>query len=95
MLQVSGSVIAGTKSAARARLESCARPTGTCAYAILGRGDDGPPQPERDKASKKGSSTLVEPNERPDLSSDRAETGGIGTAYRIRTGDLRLERAVS
>ena len=32
---------------------------------------------------------------KPDPSLDRAETGEIGTAYRIRTGDLRLERAVS
>jgi hypothetical protein len=31
----------------------------------------------------------------PDPSVDRADEGEIGTAYRIRTGDLRLERAVS
>jgi hypothetical protein len=33
--------------------------------------------------------------EEPDPSVDRVESDEIGTAYRIRTGDLRLERAVS
>ena len=32
---------------------------------------------------------------RPNPNSDRADHGEIGTAYLIRTGDLRLERAVS
>ena len=63
--------------------------------AILGRGDDAPPPAEADKGSNKGSPTLVEANEGPDPNTDRAKNGEIGTAYRIRTGDLRLERAVS
>jgi integrase len=63
--------------------------------AILGRGDDAAPQTAGDKGSNKGSPTPSEANEGPDPSSDRAENGGVGTAYRIRTGDLRLERAVS
>jgi len=48
-----------------------------------------------DKGPDKGPDAPRLPTKRPDLSSDRAEEGGIGTAYRIRTGDLRLERAVS
>jgi hypothetical protein len=63
--------------------------------AILGRGDDAAPQDELDKGSNKGSPVAVEANERPDPNSDQARNGEIGTAYRIRTDDLRLERAVS
>ena len=63
--------------------------------AILGRGDDAPPAAERDKGSNKGSPALDEAKERPDPSVHRARNGEFGTAYRIRTGDLRLERAVS
>jgi hypothetical protein len=63
--------------------------------AILGRGDDAAPQTGGDKGSNKGSPAAAETNERPDPNSDRAESGEVGTAYRIRTGDLRLERAVS
>ena len=63
--------------------------------AILGRGDDAAPPSDGDKGSNKGYPTPAEASERPDPSVDRAENGGIGTAYRIRTGDLRLERAVS
>jgi hypothetical protein len=63
--------------------------------AILGRGDDAAPKDELDKGSNKGSPTLTAETERPDPNSDRAAKGEIGTAYRIRTGDLRLERAVS
>ena len=63
--------------------------------AILGRGDDAAPAAESDKGSNKGSPTPAEASERPDPSVDRARNGEIGTAYRIRTGDLRLERAVS
>jgi hypothetical protein len=63
--------------------------------AILGRGDDAPPAAESDKGSNKGSPTPAEASERPDPSVDRARNGEFGTAYRIRTGDLRLERAVS
>jgi hypothetical protein len=48
-----------------------------------------------DKGPDKGPDAPRLPTTRPDLSSDRAEEGEIGTAYRIRTGDLRLERAVS
>jgi integrase len=48
-----------------------------------------------DKGADKGASSCRRATERPDLSSDRAETGEFGTAYRIRTDDLRLERAVS
>ena len=48
-----------------------------------------------DKGPDKGPDAPRLPTKRPDLSSDRAEEGEIGTAYRIRTGDLRLERAVS
>jgi hypothetical protein len=63
--------------------------------AILGRGDDAAPSGAGDKGSNKGSRSAAEANEGPDPNSDRAENGEIGTAYRIRTGDLRLERAVS
>ena len=59
--------------------------------AILGRGDDAAPRTQGDK----GSPAAAEANEGPDPRSDRAESEGCGTAYRIRTGDLRLERAVS
>ena len=38
---------------------------------------------------------LVDANETPELGSARADRMRAGTAYRIRTGDLRLERAVS
>jgi hypothetical protein len=48
-----------------------------------------------DKGSDKGSSRARRPTRKPDLNSDRARNREIGTAYRIRTGDLRLERAVS
>jgi hypothetical protein len=48
-----------------------------------------------DKGPDKGPDAPRLPTKRHDLSSDRAEEGEIGTAYRIRTGDLRLERAVS
>jgi hypothetical protein len=51
--------------------------------AILGRGDDSPPQPEGDKGSNKGSPTLVQAKEMPDSSVDRAQDGEGGTAYRI------------
>ena len=47
------------------------------------------------KGSNKGSPTASEAIAGPDPSVDRADEGEIGTAYRIRTGDLRLERAVS
>ncbi len=63
--------------------------------AILGRGDDVAPSSAADKGSNKGSPTPVEASERPDPNVDRAGNGEIGTAYRIRTDDLRLERAVS
>jgi hypothetical protein len=43
----------------------------------------------------KGSSGRLRENKTPDPSVDRVDEGGFGTAYRIRTGDLRLERAVS
>jgi integrase-like protein len=46
---------------------------------------------ERDKGAEGG----PRPTKRPNLNSDRAENREVGTAYRIRTGDLRLERAVS
>ena len=48
-----------------------------------------------DKGADKGASSRRRATERPDLSSDQAENDEFGTAYRIRTGDLRLERAVS
>ncbi len=48
-----------------------------------------------DKGSYKGSSAKMQGTKRPDLNSDRAENDESGTAYRIRPGDLRLERAVS
>jgi hypothetical protein len=63
--------------------------------AILGRGDDAAPSSAADKGSNKGYPAPDEANERPDPSVDRAAKGEIGTAYRIRTDDLRLERAVS
>ena len=50
---------------------------------------------DRDKGADKGAEGGRRPTKRPDLNSDRAENGEFGTAYRIRTGDLRLERAVS
>jgi hypothetical protein len=59
--------------------------------AILGYGDDAAERTGGDK----GSPDVIETNEGPDPSVDRAENDEIGTAYRIRTGDLRLERAVS
>jgi hypothetical protein len=43
----------------------------------------------------KGASGPRRTTKKPDPSVDRAEIDGFGTAYRIRTGDLRLERAVS
>ena len=49
----------------------------------------------RHKGSNKGSSARVRDTKKPDPSVDRAESDEFGTAYRIRTGDLRLERAVS
>ena len=49
----------------------------------------------RDKGADKGAEGGLRTTKGPDLSSDRAENNEIGTAYRIRTGDLRLERAVS
>jgi len=48
-----------------------------------------------DKGAHKGAQGGRRAAKRPDPSVDRAEKGEIGTAYRIRTGDLRLERAVS
>ena len=51
--------------------------------AILGRGDDAPPAAESDKGSNKGSPTPAEASEKPDPSADRAQSGEIGTAYRI------------
>ena len=48
-----------------------------------------------DKGPDKGPDDPRRPTKRPDPNSDRADEGGIGTAYRIRTDDLRLERAVS
>jgi Phage integrase family len=50
---------------------------------------------ERDKGADKGAWGPRRPTKKPDPSVERAETGDLGTAYRIRTGDLRLERAVS
>ena len=47
----------------------------------LGASPDAPRT--RHKGSYKGSSTEIQGNKRPDLSSDRAEEGEIGTAYRI------------
>jgi hypothetical protein len=41
------------------------------------------PPVHRHKGSHKGSSVVSRRKEKPDLSSDRAETGGFGTAYRI------------
>jgi hypothetical protein len=49
----------------------------------------------RDKGADKGAGGGLRATKGPDLSSDRADEGEFGTAYRIRTGDLRLERAVS
>jgi hypothetical protein len=63
--------------------------------AILGRKGDAAPRQSGDKGSNLGSPAAVEATTGPDLSSDRADESEIGTAYRIRTGDLRLERAVS
>jgi integrase len=68
--------------------------------ALLGRGSEAVPhRPHPDKGSYKGSykgsSGRLGGTNKPDLSSDRAENDEVGTAYRIRTGDLRLERAVS
>ena len=48
-----------------------------------------------DKGPDKGPNAARRATKRPHLSSDRADDGEVGTAYRIRTGDLRLERAVS
>ncbi len=48
-----------------------------------------------DKGPHKGPDARRRTTRRPDLNSDRADDGEIGTAYRIRTDDLRLERAVS
>ena len=48
-----------------------------------------------DKGPDKGPNRDRQAAKRPDPSVDRAESDEIGTAYRIRTGDLRLERAVS
>jgi hypothetical protein len=48
-----------------------------------------------DKGPDKGPNAARRALKRPDLNSDRADEGEVGTAYRIRTGDLRLERAVS
>jgi integrase len=52
-------------------------------------------EPEGDKGSDTGSAGPRPTKRKPDPSVDRAQTGDFGTAYRIRTGDLRLERAVS
>jgi len=54
--------------------------------AMLGRGDDAPPETGDDKGSNKirAPPPPVEANERPDPSVDRAEHGEIGTAYRNR-----------
>ena len=41
------------------------------------------------------SSRIPPGNKKPDPGVNRADAGEFGTAYRIRTGDLRLERAVS
>jgi hypothetical protein len=38
---------------------------------------------------------IPQPRKSPDSRSESGLDGEIGTAYRIRTGDLRLERAVS
>ena len=62
--------------------------------AILGRKADAARR-SGDKGSNKGSPAAAEAHQGPNPSVDRAEKGEIGTAYRIRTGDLRLERAVS
>jgi hypothetical protein len=50
---------------------------------------------ETDKGPDKRPNAGRRATKRPDLNSNRADEGGSGTAYRIRTGDLRLERAVS
>ncbi len=50
---------------------------------------------DRDMGAGKGAQGLRRAKKKPDPSVDRAETGDFGTAYRIRTGGLRLERAVS
>jgi hypothetical protein len=52
--------------------------------AILGRRADAAPRTSGDKGSNKGSPAAVEANEEPDPSVDRAQTGEIGTAYRMR-----------
>jgi len=48
-----------------------------------------------DKGPDKGPNAARRATKRPNPNSDRADEGESGTAYRIRTGDLRLERAVS
>ena len=48
-----------------------------------------------DKGPDKGPNRRAAGAKEPDPSVDRAENDEFGTAYRIRTGDLRLERAVS
>jgi hypothetical protein len=57
------------------------------------RADEG--TSDRDKGADKGARGPRRTKKKPDPSVDRAEKDGFGTAYRIRTGDLRLERAVS
>src|SRR3712207_2602108 len=54
-----------------------------------------PAAPQGDKGADKRAGDRRPATKRPDPSSDRANNGEFGTAYRIRTGDLRLERAVS
>ena len=54
------------------------------------------PQPaDRHKGPDKGPNAGRRGTKKPDPSVDRPANGEFGTAYRIRTGDLRLERAVS
>ena len=48
-----------------------------------------------DKGPDRGPNAAPRTRKRPDPNSDRATSGDVGTAYRIRTDDLRLERAVS
>ena len=48
-----------------------------------------------DKGPDKGPNRPDAGAKEPDPSVDRALNDEFGTAYRIRTGDLRLERAVS
>jgi hypothetical protein len=62
-----------------------------------GAAADGPQSRDKGsyKGSYKGSSARIQAKKEPGLSSDRAENDEFGTAYRIRTDDLRLERAVS